>query len=381
MILAAEGIGKVYRVVPRLRALLAAADQHADDDPGCVDALSDISLHVGRGEAVAVVGSNGAGKSTLLRILAGVSRPTSGRLQCHGRRGALLDLGAGLIDDWTGEVNARSALTLAGEGADRLAEIATFADLGPYFTRAVRTYSTGMRLRLAYALAIGGDPEVLIADEIVAVGDESFQRRCALQMQRFLADGGTLILATHNLYLAEKLCQRAVWLERGRVRLAGPTHDVTLAYRDAAMARSSPEGAAAASPAAEARRRLREEDARVDTAVVEPLRIETARAPGASRDVVDFGTPWGVRTAPASTPGDVQQIDLRRGDGTLVSRLEPQDGTLDFAACALLPGRFVLELREGAPPEGPTFIRATKTFMVRGARRELGSVWLEHEWR
>lgn len=372
MILQADAITKIYRVVPRLRSLLARDDQGTIDS-GCVTALDRISLRVRRGESVAIIGANGAGKSTLLRILAGLSRPTSGSVTRDSKTGALLDLGAGLVDEWTGEANARSALALLGEPPERISEIEAFAELGAFFARPVRTYSTGMRLRLAYAVAIGVAPRLLIADEIVAVGDEGFQRRCALQLQHFLAEGGSLVFATHSLFLAEKLCQRALWLERGRIRMIGETHEVTVAYRDSiALRRRGGYAAAAALGAGSHAPKL-------DEPSVEPLAITSETS--ASGDSVRTGEAWSIRVARPLSSTDEQRVDLRRADGSLVSRLRPQDGLLAFSACLLLPGSFVLELCERSPATTGWKLRARKTLLVRGSRRELGSVLLEHRWQ
>lgn len=373
MILHADAISKTYRVVPRLRALLASESDRSSD-AGCVTALDRISLSVRRGESVAIIGANGAGKSTLLRILAGLSRPTSGTVTRDSRTGALLDLGAGLVDDWTGEENARSALALLGEPSARIGEIESFAELGDFFARPVRTYSTGMRLRLAFAVAIGVTPHLLIADEIVAVGDEGFQRRCALQLQRFLADGGSLVFATHSLYLAEKLCQRALWLERGRARMLGETHEVAVAYRDSIAMRRR-----ALQPSTDAAAAGAHVGPLQPDAVGEPLVIASDGTEGG--ESVNTGEGWSLRVAPPLSPPDEQRVDVRRADGSLVTRLRPRDGSLAFAACPLLPGRFVLELCEGSTATTCWSVRARKTLLVRGSRRELGSVLLEHTWQ
>lgn len=366
-VLRAERIGKLYHVVPRISPLLTGRPQPDDDNR--VAALSDVSLDVARGEAVALIGANGAGKSSLLRILAGLSRPTTGSVERSAPLGTLLDLGAGLVDEWTGATNAASALSLQGTPSDRLAEIARFADIGDFFTKPVRTYSTGMRLRLAYALAIGLRPEILIADEIVAVGDEAFQRRCALELQRFLEGGGTLVLATHNLYLAEKLCQRTLWLERGVVRDCGATHDVTRAYRDAMRV---------------PRRSMREGEARAyggpgtQDAADRSLTIR-GDADGGPPNVVLTGSTWRIEVGGGVDPSG--RIDVRRVDGTLVTRVE-LDGTpvTELPACPLLPGRYVVELCEGAHGARESAVGLRQELLVRGARRELGNVLLDHEW-
>lgn len=365
-LLRADRVSKVYQIVPRVRPLLTGQVSAGDAD-GCVAALRDVSLEVGQGEAVALIGANGAGKSSFLRILAGLSRPTSGSVQHRARLGTLLDLGAGLVDEWTGEANARSALSLQGTPLERMAEIERFADIGEFFSKPVRTYSTGMRLRLAYALAIGLRPEILVADEIVAVGDEAFQRRCAIELQRFLASGGTLVLATHNLYLAEKLCRRTVWLERGVVRESGQTHDVTRAYRDAMH--PAPQRAS---------RRIEKRE--VATGGPEPpgqcLTVRGANEDGLP-NVVRTGEPWRIDLV-LFDQDDATSLDVRRIDGTLITRIETgRAATLRLPACPLLPGRYVIELSSGTD-SGPRAIR--QELLVRGARRELGNVVLDHEW-
>ena len=370
-ILRATAISKVYHVVPRLRSLIAPSGRSEQSDPGRVEALTDVSLTMAEGEAVAIIGANGAGKSSLLRILAGLSLPTSGSVERTASLGTLLDLGAGLVDEWTGLANAESALALQGEPAARIEEIDRFAELGTFFRQPVRTYSTGMRLRLAYALAIGLSPRILVADEIVAVGDEAFQRRCALELQRFLGDGGTMVLATHNLYLAEKLCARALWLERGRVRHAGPTRDVTGAYRDAAVLRS----AARSADAAAASVPPRDQPGSSETF----LTVESAADEG-GRNVVTHGNGWRIRVGAPSRQATDRWIDLRRADGTLVSRLRPADESIELAACSLLPGRFVVELCERSGDAAAARVRARESLLVRGTRRELGCVLLEHQW-
>jgi lipopolysaccharide transport system ATP-binding protein len=366
-VLRAERVGKIYHVVPRLRPLLTGRALPADER-NRIAALHDVALEIVRGEAVALIGANGAGKSTFLRILAGLSRPTTGCVERRASFGTLLDLGAGLVDEWTGEANARSALSLQGSPPERLVDIARFAEIGEFFTKPVRTYSTGMRLRLAYALAIGLRPEVLIADEIVAVGDETFQRRCALELQRFLDGGGTLVLATHNLYLAEKLCQRTLWLERGVVRACGSTHDVTRAYRDAM---SVP------------RRAVKEIDARGDArprlgaASARSLTIHGDTDEGPS-NVVFTGNTWRIEVRGMDDgPG---WIDVRRIDGTLVARLEATSPEIELPACPLLPGRYIVELCEERHGAEEGAVRVSQELLVRGARRELGNVLLDHEW-
>jgi lipopolysaccharide transport system ATP-binding protein len=370
-LLRAENLRKVYHVLPRLRSLLG--DGTPAHDANVVIAVADVSLSVAPGESVALIGRNGAGKSTLLRLLAGLSLPSAGSVMCRGRMGRLLDLGAGLVDEWTGAENTRSALRLQGESGTRLAAVARFAELGDFFARPVRTYSTGMRLRLAYALAMGLEPDVLIADEVVAVGDESFQRRCALELQRFLDRGGSLVLATHNLYLADKLCQRALWLDGGNVRELGPTKDVTVAYRDVMLSTASVTEVGATHDAATR-----------TTAAAEPqsgaklLRIASERDE-TGHNVVTTGNPWTIIVdATELAPRDTW-IDLRRVDGTKIARLETRAGRIAFARCDLLPGRFAVELCTRGP-DGRAVVRARESLLVRGARRELGSVMLEHEW-
>ena len=368
-ILRVTDVGKVYHVLPRLRSLFS--DRAAPGDTANrVTALEGISFEVPAGGALAIIGANGAGKSTLLRVLAGLSRPSSGAVECDARIGTLLDLGAGLVDEWSGETNARSALALQGLPLSRIDEIARFAELGAFFTQPVRTYSTGMRLRLAYALAIGLLPEVLIADEVVAVGDESFQRRCALELQRFLGDGGTLVLATHSLYLADKLCQRALWLEHGVVRQSGPTRDVTAAYRDAALA-------TVRARTADASTEQRSEPA-TGSDDEHSLWVEGLAEEG-GRGVVTIGNPWTMQIRGAAAHDGAAWVDVRRADGTHVCRIAPCQRVLEFSSCWLLPGRFSLELCVASPDSGHV-VRARDTLLVRGARRELGSVALEHEW-
>ena len=197
-------------------------------------ALDGVSFELKRGESLGIIGENGAGKSTLLKIIAGVIEPTRGTIAVDGRVGALLELGSGFHPDYTGLANIDLAAALLGlsprEIAAKRDEIIAFADIGEHIDDPIKHYSSGMVVRLGFAVATALAPDVLITDEVLAVGDESFQKKCIAWMERYLADGGTLLLCSHGMYHVQKLCRDALWLKDGRVERYGPTADVTQAY-------------------------------------------------------------------------------------------------------------------------------------------------------
>ena len=208
--------------------------------PHCFDALSNVNLEVHRGESLGLVGVNGAGKSTLLKIVAGVVQPTKGRVDINGRISALLELGAGFHPEYTGRQNVFLATALMGlsdaETRERLDDILAFADIGEHIDQPIKQYSSGMVVRLGFAVSTVVRPDVLITDEVLAVGDESFQRKCVSWMEGFLGDGGTLLLCSHSMFHIQKLCQKAAWIHNGRVWAYGVAKDVTrdyLAWHDA----------------------------------------------------------------------------------------------------------------------------------------------------
>jgi len=192
---------------------------------GVVHALADVSFVVQRGEAFGVIGRNGAGKSTLLQILAGTLRPSSGHCAVRGRVTALLELGSGFNPEFTGRENVYLAGGILGisraEMDRKFDEIARFADVGPFIEQPVKTYSTGMLMRVAFAVAISVDPDVLIIDEALSVGDILFQQKCSKRLRELVDSGVTLLVVTHDLSFVLNTCQRAIWLDRGTVRYLG----------------------------------------------------------------------------------------------------------------------------------------------------------------
>lgn len=206
-------------------------------DTHAIKVLSNVNLKVRRGEALALIGDNGAGKSTALKVLTGVYLPTRGRVRVRSRLGALLELGAGFHPDLTGRENLFMSGALLGYSRrhirQRLPEILEFSELGDRIDEPLRHYSSGMTVRLGFALLAATVPDVLISDEVLAVGDESFQRRCQAWLDQYIAGGGTLLLVTHSLDLAARLCPRAIWLEEGCVRDDGNSARIVKEYRRA----------------------------------------------------------------------------------------------------------------------------------------------------
>ena len=199
-----------------------------------VDALTDVSFDVPEGGTLGIIGENGAGKSTLLKILAGTAQPTSGRMARNGRMAALLELGSGFHPDFSGRQNIYLNAALLGlkekEIRDREQSIIEFSELQSAIDRPVKTYSSGMYVRLAFSIATSVDPEILIIDEALSVGDQRFQQKCIDRMMGFREVNKTLIICSHSMYLINELCSRAIWLKDGRVQRLGNTADVVSAY-------------------------------------------------------------------------------------------------------------------------------------------------------
>jgi ABC-type polysaccharide/polyol phosphate transport system ATPase subunit len=205
-------------------------------------ALKHVSFDVHPGESMAVIGPNGAGKSTLLSLVAGLSRPDEGAVCVNGRVAALLELGAGFHPDLTGAENVRLNALLLGltrkRTRDLFDQIVEFAEVGDFISEPLRTYSSGMIMRLAFSVAINVDPEILLIDEVLAVGDAAFQKKCFDRVRQFRRAGKTFLCVSHASGMVQELCDRALWLDHGSVVMTGPIQEVAEAYaghRTAAM--------------------------------------------------------------------------------------------------------------------------------------------------
>src|SRR6201985_1240165 len=192
-------------------------------------ALSDVSFNVGQGEVVGIIGRNGAGKSTLLKVLSRITEPSTGHIILYGRVGSLLEVGTGFHPELTGRENVFLNGAILGmrraEIRARFDEIVEFADIERFLDTPVKRYSSGMSVRLAFAVAAHLEPEILIVDEVLAVGDAAFQRKCLGKMQDVAQHGRTVIFVSHNMPAVQSLCTRAIWLHQGRIVARGiPTH-------------------------------------------------------------------------------------------------------------------------------------------------------------
>jgi len=233
--LSVERLCKLYKLYDspraRLQALVTGRPTHRPHW-----ALRDVSFVLQRGQCLGVIGDNGAGKSTLLKLVAGTLRPTSGAITRggDGRVTAILELGAGFHPDFTGRENLRFAGALIGIADDEIArleaEIIAFAELEDAIDRPVKTYSSGMTVRLAFALATAVEPDVLIIDEALAVGDQHFQKKCVERIDSFRRAGCTILFCSHSQYHVRQLCDAALWIDTGQARLLGPTEMVLASY-------------------------------------------------------------------------------------------------------------------------------------------------------
>ena len=343
-------------------------------------ALKDIDFSVRRGESFALVGENGAGKSTLLKIIAGVLQPSKGSVVRSGTVGALLELGAGFHPEYTGRENLKLAAALQGlVGARfdaRLDEIIAFADIGEHIDAPIKTYSTGMVVRLGFALVTALKPDLLITDEVLAVGDESFQNKCITWMERYLADGGTLLLVSHSLYHVKKLTQRAVWLDHGAMRMIGSSGDVAVAYQAFHETKQANAKQAAVATDASALGAYAVTDLYIERSDVDGLALKgRVKSRDGRRPHVALGVVRLDGTPVYGTTSEIDDVALTEGAGGVF------EFALTFSDWRLLPGAYKLRAHALDPEGMRVYDTVERDFTVAGDSRELGLVRLPHHWQ
>ena len=352
-------------------------------------ALKDVSFQLEEGEAFGIVGNNGAGKSTLLKILAGTAFPTLGQAKVSGRISALLELGAGFHPEFTGRENIYFNGALQGlsreEIKEREDEIIGFSELSEFVDKPVKTYSSGMFLRLGFAVATGFDPSVLIIDEALAVGDQHFQKKCTDRIMQFRRDGKTILFCSHNLYQVKTLCERALWLDRGAVVALDSSARVIDQYTDELRQEGKPaDGQSSAAKES------------LDSSVERVAILD-----GAGRPCDDFTTGeslrldvWAFFTERfKGTPGIAASIVRNDGvlfytttntkDGAQLLELEPGHfyGSLVFPSLPLLSGLYYFNVvtTDQDNLQAYHILERAASFTVHSAT-DSGSVRLEHHW-
>ena len=388
VLLELSGVGKRYPRVHRRRDRWSSILDAIAGRPYrlSTSVLSDIGFTLKRGESLGLIGENGAGKSTLLRMICGVAEPSEGRIMRRGSVAPLLELGAGFHPDYSGRDNIRmNALLLGMPGADfeaKVQQIIDFAEIGAYIDEPVKHYSSGMKVRLGFAVVASARPDLLITDEVLAVGDESFQKKCVAWIEGYLRDGGTLLLVSHGMYHVQKLCKHALWLNGGRIEAYGDVFDVTqryLAYQEAKSARRRAEERAHAHSGDYAVASVAINGESKDVPTVMPMR--------ATLDVDAT-----LYSADGRAP--VFAVGIKRQDGTPVYGISSELDAIEplrqsehdfrfsirYPDLALLPGTYTVALHAMDPEAIRLFDTVERSLVVTGRSREVGLVQLPHRW-
>jgi len=320
----AEGVSRRFRVNPHRNltlkeAILRPETRRAEE----IWALRGVSLEIEPGASVGFVGRNGSGKTTFLRLIAGIFAPTTGRLEVGGSVGSLLELGAGFHPDFTGRENIFLSASIYGLKRsyvkERLAEIVAFAELERFIDLPVRTYSSGMHMRLGFAIAVHVDADILLLDEVFAVGDEAFQRKCIDKILEFKQRGGTVCFVSHSAAAVERLCERAILLTKGHVEYDGSTFEALKRYHQA-LALEEPE---------EAVPELREWGSRE----VRVAWVAVAGSDGAARGRFLSGEPVAIvlsLVGEQAVPPPLLSLELRDSEGSLLGASSRDLGDLGW---------------------------------------------------
>ena len=385
-----KNVSKIYPRVhkPRERLQAFVSLLFGKEPTHGAEVLRDINLDVVRGQSLGIIGENGAGKSTLLKVLTGVIQPTRGRVMVHANIAAMLELGAGFQPDFSGMDNVRMKASLMGlsnaELNERLDDILEFADIGEYIHEPVKHYSSGMVVRLGFAVITACRPDLLITDEVLAVGDESFQKKCIRWIQQFLKDGGTLLLVSHSMYVVQKLCQKALWVHAGGVEQYGDVFPVTQAYLAWHERRSAKE-------------KEKQIQASGDGAYYRIEKFTMAGAADGEPAEFAMGEDLDIELqiySPDDRP-PVGVVGVVRADGTPVYGLISDNEDilpvklsdqlyrfrLRFTQIGLLPGSYNLRGHSMDPEGVRLFDTREMVFTITGNTKEVGYIRLPHEWR
>lgn len=388
-----DALHKVYRVYSspwnRLWEALTRKPLHEE-----FHALQGVGFQLPKGEGLAVIGENGAGKSTLLKILAGVSTPTSGTVQVLGKVASILELGSGFHPDFTGRQNIQLNAAMLGLSPEEVEEkqpsIIEFSELGSFIDQPVKVYSTGMAMRLGFAIATQVEPDVLIIDEALSVGDGYFQKKCMDRMQEFISNGGTLLFCSHAMYYVSSFCREALWMKNGRIEAFGAATDVIREYENFLLRKGeAPEPVPLDEPAAE------EVKARV--AALEEIRFHGGRTM-AGQLYASFEEPLGLTIRWRCEDPSLQfhlAVGVDRSDGVQVMSFSTlQDGLtawtgatsyeaeLSVPKLPLLKGEFTVYVylmdEHNLHPYDARILK--NAFVVENASYEIGLIRAEHQW-
>ncbi|MEA2570079.1 MAG: hypothetical protein QOI24_2080 [Acidobacteriota bacterium] len=356
-------------------------------------ALQDVSFEVERGETIGIIGQNGAGKSTLLKLLCNVTGPSSGALETRGSIASILELGTGFHPEFSGRDNAALNAAILGlspaEIRKKLPSILEFSELGTFLDRPVKTYSSGMYMRLAFSVAVNVDPDILIIDEALAVGDGHFQKKCVDKIREFQEAGKTILFCSHALYYISSICRRALWLDHGTVVRCGPALDVVHEYETFLLQRDREHPASEGEP--------------VPERVAAPARfteITVCDPTGRPRDRFDRGDDIHVRIRVRSEAAE-QPLHLivgihRSADdlqcfavGTHADSLAPLSGRNDYDLVVqlrdvpLLRGDYSIIAFVGDENAMTVFDRRDlrPAFSMTGDRYEIGLLAVKHRWQ
>jgi ABC-type polysaccharide/polyol phosphate transport system ATPase subunit len=385
-----ETLSRRFRVYPRgtrtLKSIVLLRGRRRATD---VWALRDVSFTVEPGSALGLVGRNGSGKSTLLRIIAAIIKPTSGRVDVGGRIGTLLELGAGFHPDFTGRENVFLNGSILGLKRsyirEQLDEIVAFAELEDFIDVPVRTYSSGMYMRLGFAVAAHLNADVLLLDEVFAVGDGGFQRKCLEKIFDFKRNGGTIVFVSHDAAAVEQLCERTILLREGRVTFDGPTHEALTRYHSLLSDERDPaERAVGLSEWGSGEARIAEarlcgpgggERERFLSGDALSLRLRLAATVAVPPPRLSYELRDETDRLLAGGGLDVDEVGWPHGSGELLVRF-------DVDALPLANGRFHFSLALAGPDSGHLYHRLERVapFVVDSAGGERGAVSLDGRW-
>lgn len=387
--------------------------------------LDNVSFQIRRGEAVGLIGHNGCGKSTTLKLLTGIMYPDSGEIKTHGRISSLLELGAGFHPDLSGRENIYINASIFGlskkEIDKRVDSIIRFSELADFIDNPVRTYSSGMYMKLAFSVAINVDADILLIDEILAVGDVNFQAKCFKKMQEIKGKGTTLVLVSHSMEQIESLCDRSIWLQDGRIMADGTTKEVAYQYLDYMNKKRRDAVEKEIEQIEEEKQKEREDiieqEQGQEAESIEKqengeeeswksrfgsgeMRIENVRCFNSKNEVVntlDFGETFSIQFD-VKKKKNVDKVwfgvSIIRNDGTVCygsNTLADFDKqyTIDksstvkikFEDTGLMPGEYFIDICVGQNfNEFIDYWQTAKTIEIFGKRKDIGLVKLEHKW-